>query len=161
MEELNNSKIFEKRFLLELLFLIAIFLIAVSGKTSAATSVKLSTDMIKYVYDGDTFIIECIENFKCNNGKLSIRALALDTPEIKGECQYEKEMARAAKRHLVELKNSAKTFTITPNNKRPYDRYNRLLASVSFDGVDWAESMIKANLGRVWTGSRGGWCESE
>lgn len=134
------------------------FLLFAIGSASASESIQLPIDKIKYVYDGDTFMIECVEQFKCNNEKLSIRALALDTPEMKGECEYEKDMARAAKQHLVQLKNSADTFTITPNYKRPYDRYNRLLASVTFNGVDWAESMINSGLGRVWTGSRGGWC---
>ncbi len=139
-------------------FILSLLMMAAVSCSSASNSVTLPIESIRYVYDGDTFFLECVEQFKCNKGKLGIRALELDTPEIRGECQFEKDMARAAKRHLVELKNNSKTITITPSPKRPYDRYNRLLASVSFDGVDWAESMIEAELGRVWTGSRGGWC---
>ena len=122
------------------------------------TSTTLPINQIKYTIDGDTFVINCVHQFKCVNGKLSIRALALDTPEMRGECQSETDRARAAKQFLVALKNKSTTITITPNAKRPYDRYNRLLASVKFDDIDWATAMIEASHGRVWNGSRGGWC---
>lgn len=138
-------------------FVLAVFLF-IGSNTLAGQGVTLSVDTIRYVYDGDTFYIDCVPEFKCVNGKLGIRALGLDTPEIKGECTKEKRMARLAKQHLVQLKNQSEYYLVEPDSKRPYDRYNRLLAKVSFNGVDWAESMINANLGRVWTGSRGGWC---
>jgi len=119
---------------------------------------EISKSQIKYVYDGDTFYIKCIDGLRCNGGKLGIRALELDTPELRGECELEIVMARKAKQHLVALKDRASTIVINPNNKRPYDKYNRLLANVSFDNFDWNDYMIDRGLGREWTAKRGDWC---
>lgn len=113
---------------------------------------------IKYVYDGDSIYINCRPEYRCTKGKLGIRALALDTPEMKGECEEEIVTARLAKQHLVTLKNDAKRITVYPNGKRLYDKYGRLLASIKFDDRDWATSIIDSSLGRKWNGQRGGWC---
>ena len=141
-----------------LLILVLLCLGVRDGVVHAEESKTLPISIIKYVYDGDTFYMDCISGYRCQNGKLGVRALDLDTPEIKGECGQEIERARAAKRFLVSLKNRSNEITVIPNHKRPYDRYGRLLAHVYFDGVNWTESMIDSGLGRVWNGSRGGWC---
>lgn len=124
----------------------------------ASYSFVLPGEAVRYAYDGDTIYVNCLEGLRCTNGKLGIRALGMDTPEMRGKCRYEIELARNAKQHLVALMRSASVIVVTPNASRPYDKYGRLLAAVSFDGVDWAESIISAGLGRVWTGKRGGWC---
>jgi len=118
----------------------------------------IEQNQVKYVYDGDTFFIHCQPHLMCKNGKLGVRALGLDTPEMKGECESEKQLARLAKQLLVTLKNQSQTITIEYDPKRPYDKYDRLLAHVRFDQIDWTDVMITSNLGRVWTGKRGGWC---
>ncbi len=118
----------------------------------------MDQDMYRYTYDGDTITIKCIEGLICQDNKLSIRAVGVDTPELKGKCQSEIELARKAKQHTVSIRQNASTIVVLVNEKRPYDRYGRLLAEIYFDGVKWSDSLINAGLGRPWRGRREPWC---
>lgn len=118
----------------------------------------LKKDQIKYAYDGDTFFIKCRIGLRCEKNKLGIRAMGLDTPEIRGKCPYEKSLAKKAKYLLVDLLEKSKVIIVTPQKKRPYGRYGRLIASVTFDGIEWADAMIKNGVGRPWKGRRENWC---
>ncbi len=128
--------------------------------TASADSVTyvLDKDQIKYINDGDTFTIHCIPGLRCENNKLGIRPPNVDTPEIKGDCESERLLARLAKQHTVQLLREADVIVLKPIS-RQYDRYGRLLAHVIIDGQDLGESLIEHNLGKPYTNRRVNWCK--
>lgn len=97
------------------------------------------------VIDGDTIIV------MQNSREVTVRIIGIDTPEKEGspkgaECYGDKATERA--RELLEGRNVALE---TDNTQDTYDVYNRLLAYVSVDGVDFGEEMIKAGFAEEFT----------
>jgi endonuclease YncB( thermonuclease family) len=139
-----------------------IFVMAVCfvGCLDARTIIPIPQDNILYIFDGDTFFVMCQSGYICNNNKLSIRVVGVDTPEIKSSCEQEKKLARAAKQHTVAMLRNASTIELIINQNTPYDKYSRLLARVVVDGVYLDKSLIENNLGRKYYGKnkRASWC---
>ena len=88
--------------------------------------------------------------------KISIRLKGLDTPEIRGKCQLEKDQARAARDRLRALMEQARQIDLIDAER---GKYFRIVATVQADGVDVAGVLIGEELGRPYDGgSRKGWC---
>lgn len=100
------------------------------------------------IWDGDTFIID-----RAGAVSVKIRIENIDAPEIEGRCAYEADLAQQSKNGLARLL----TGRITIHPSRP-DRYGRQLATVTSDGEDVGEILIKQKLARRWDGSRRSWC---
>jgi len=95
---------------------------------------------ITSIYDGDTFRAN-IKGYPAIVGEhMSIRINGIDTPELRGKCDKEKQLARKAKQFTVEHLRSAKSITLK-NIKR--GKYFRLIADVYIDGVSLGEQLIK------------------
>ena len=123
-------------------------------------SLTIYPEDILYIYDGDTFFIECLPTFKCTDDKLGIRLLDVDTPEIKGRCPEEIKLAQQAKQLTVSILRSAESIHILPNDERLYDRYGRLLANIIIDQQYLSDQLINAGLGREYSGGyRHSWCQ--
>ena len=121
-----------------------------------ADLINVQQDDIKYIYDGDTFFLVCPD---CPKGKLGVRVMGVDTPELRGRCKLEKQRARLAKQFAVAQLRSGQKIVLVPNPKRRYDRYQRLLANVLIDGTDLGAALIAEGLGRPYSGEkRKGWC---
>ena len=71
---------------------------------------------------------------------MSIRINGIDTPELQGKCDKEKQLARLAKQFTVERLRAAKSIVLK-NIKR--GKYFRLVADVYVDGVNLGEQLIK------------------
>ena len=71
---------------------------------------------------------------------MSIRISGIDTPELRGECDKEKQLARLAKQFTVERLRAARSIVLK-NIKR--GKYFRLVADVYVDGVNLGEQLIK------------------
>ncbi len=54
------------------------------------------------IYDGDTFTAQ-IFSWPQHSIEARVRIRGIDTPEIRGKCKSEKEMAQKAKERLIEL----------------------------------------------------------
>lgn len=122
-----------------------------------ADLIAVQQDDIKYIYDGDTFFLICPD---CPKGKLGVRVMGVDTPELRGRCQTEKQKARLAKQFAVAKLRAANKIVLIPNPKRRYDRYQRLLANVVIDGEDLGAALIGEGLGRPYGGEkRKSWCD--
>jgi endonuclease YncB( thermonuclease family) len=92
------------------------------------------------IYDGDTFRAN-IEGFPAVIGEhMSIRINGIDTPELRGKCDKEKQLARLAKQFAVERLRAANSVVLK-NIKR--GKYFRLIADVYVDGVSLGEQLIK------------------
>ena len=90
------------------------------------------------IYDGDTFRAN-IEGFPAVIGEhMSIRINGIDTPELRGKCDKEKQLAKLAKQFTVERLRAARSITLK-NIKR--GKYFRFIADV--DGVSLGEQLIK------------------
>lgn len=118
--------------------LLAAALTLVAGAAAAQRGVE--------VVDGDTIRL---------GGQL-VRVIGLDTPEIHGACDAERELARRARDRLSDLLSGG--FTLQP---RGLDRYRRVLAVLrDRHGRDVADVLIAEGLARRYDGRgpRAGWC---
>ena len=93
-------------------------------------------------YDGDTF-------------RATFRIANIDTPEIKGECDAERELAQRAKVFTERFLAQGNIVIIQSG----IDRYGRVLAVVSREGHDLGEALIAEGLARPWKGKREQWCK--
>jgi len=109
------------------------------------------------IYDGDTFTVDATP-WPGVTIRVSVRVDGVDTPEIRGKCQVEKDMAIEAREFVKE--------TIGENvhlvNVRHGKYAGRVVAKVLVNGQDLAALIIGAGLGRPYQGgAREGWCGAE
>lgn len=136
---------------MRLISLIAISLILMITGAHAGDSGIITVKKVVSVYDGDTF-----RAILTNESKdLPIRVRGVDTPEIKGQCSYEKEAALRARDFTKSLLMNAKVIQLRDVGE---DKYHRVLATVTIDGVDLANTLISEGFGRQWKGRRENWC---
>jgi len=109
------------------------------------------------IHDGDTFTASIKDWPPVAGERISVRVWGIDTPEMRGKCEQEKQLARKAKQHTVVMLRAAETIELV-NLRR--DKYFRLLAEVSVDGEDLGYSLIKNSLARPYDGGKKiGWCD--
>lgn len=119
----------------------------------------------KYIraYDGDTITvdltgtgIESRDGSQSNPNWTRVRLANIDAPEIRGDCQQEKQLAIDARDYLrMQLLNSE---YVDLKNVR-YDRWNRLLATVYVNGRNINDLMAERGYA-VWYSARKAvdWC---
>ena len=99
------------------------------------------------VIDGDTF----------DYGGDRIRVADIDTPELRGRCAYEIELAARATSRLRALLAEG-PFELHPIGGRDEDQYGRKLRIVTRDGQSLRDMLVAEGLARTWTGRREPWC---
>ena len=119
---------------------------------NAPTPASFENVSIASVYDGDTFKINLNCSLAVYCEKVPVRVLGVDTAEIKGQTEREKEMAQQAKEFT---KNFLAQEPITLSNCTR-DKYFRLLCDVTNgQGKNLAKELIKAKLGyEYWGGTK-------
>lgn len=117
--------------------------------TKTDTPKALENVEIISVYDGDTFKINIPCDMEVFCDSVSVRVRGVDTPEIKGKTEREKQLAKKAKKFTQDfLKQTPISLT---NCGR--DKYFRLLCNVqNRTGKDLAQELIKADLGYAYQG---------
>ncbi len=110
------------------------------------------------VYDGDTFFVD-LEGVPDVLGKrIGVRLAGIDTPEIRGKCPLEKELAIEAREFLRELINGKQVElrNITRG------KYFRLVADVYVNNENVSNSLLASDLAVRYTGKgkRFDWCKS-
>ena len=109
------------------------------------------------IYDGDTFRANIAEWPEIVGHRIGIRIGGIDTPEIRGKCQTEKEKARLAKQFTVQNLRKAKKIELR-NMKR--GKYFRIVADVWLDGKNLADALLKAGHAVKYDGgTKINWCE--
>jgi len=75
---------------------------------------------------------------------IPIRVEGIDTPEIKGKCEKEKNLAKEARELVRGLLNNAQTITLTldDNPKEVRGKYFRIVGRLIADGVDISDLLI-------------------
>ncbi len=109
------------------------------------------------VYDGDTFRVN-IDSLPPIVGKnIPIRVNGVDTPEIRGKCQYEKNLALEA-RDFVRNKLADATEIKLTNLQR--GKYFRVVANVLVDGVSLERELLDNKLAYEYSGGKKlSWCK--
>lgn len=108
-------------------------------------------------YDGDTCYV-LAPSLPESLQKMSIRILGIDTPEIRGDCDEEKELALEGREVANNLFRNAGKIEFRGYK---WDKYGgRILTEVYIDGQNYAELLMMAGLARPYDGgTKTGWCE--
>lgn len=100
------------------------------------------------VIDGDTF----------DYGGMRVRVADIDTPELRGRCEYEITLARRATRRMEALLAQGPFELERLPSGRDEDRYGRKLRIVTRGGRSLGDQLVAEGLARTWSGRREPWC---
>lgn len=106
-------------------------------------------------YDGDTIGITLPLPVPLDAAAVRVRGV--DAPEMRGECQAERDLAARARSLTVSAIIGAERIEFC---EPEWDRYGgRVVATVRIDGRDLAELLIAAGVARIYDGGRREpWC---
>ena len=140
---------------INLLFLM--ILLIVSSINAAPQYGTVTVSKVISVYDGDTFRVN-IDSLPPIVGKnIAIRVNGVDTPEIRGKCQYEKNLALEARDFVRGKLANAKEIKLT-NLQR--GKYFRVVANVVVDGVSLGQELLDNELAYEYSGGKKlKWCK--
>jgi len=140
------------------MYRIYVFLLLFPSLVIAAdkTHSSVIVDEVISIYDGDTFRVTIHAWPSIIGVSMPVRVNGVDTPEMRGKCQTEKDIALLAKKFTIQTLRSAKTIELR-NIKR--GKYFRLVADVFADGQSLAEGLINKQLAvRYDGGTKINWC---
>ena len=138
-----------------------IFLLIVCiGFSSVQAAPEYGTAIVSKVisvYDGDTFRVD-IDSLPPIVGKnIPIRLNGVDTPEIRGKCQYEKDLAIKARDFVRNKLANAKEIKL---NNLQRGKYFRVVANVMVDGVSLEQELLDKEFAYKYTGGKkSSWCD--
>ena len=109
------------------------------------------------VYDGDTFRVD-IDSLPPIVGKnIPIRLNGVDTPEIRGKCEHEKDLAIKARDFVRNKLANAKEINL---NNLQRGKYFRVVANVMVDGVSLEQELLDKEFAYKYTGGKkSSWCD--
>lgn len=138
-----------RRFLFALAFLPAI--------ASADDYGSATVEQVTSIYDGDTFRAD-IDGWPAVIGeRIPIRVAGVDTPEMRGQCDAEKQAAREAKQFTVARLRNAETIQLDHIDR---GKFFRVVANVMIDGQDLGQMLIDAGHGVPYGGgTKSAYCE--
>ena len=117
-------------------------------------SVKVSK--VISVYDGDTFRVNIGSLPPIVGKNIPIRLEGVDTPEIQGKCQYEKDLAIKARDFVRSKLDNAKEIML---NNLQRGKYFRIVADVTVDGVSLEKELLENELAYKYSGGKkSSWC---
>ena len=133
--------------------LIVTFVFSAQAKPQYGT---VTVSKVISVYDGDTFRVN-IDSLPPIVGKnIAIRVNGVDTPEIRGKCQYEKNLALEARDFVRSRLANAKEIKLTHLQR---GKYFRVVANVLVDGVSLEQELLDKELAYEYSGGRKlTWC---
>jgi endonuclease YncB( thermonuclease family) len=90
-------------------------------------------------YDGDTITVNIKGYPDLIGNKIPIRVRGVDTPEIRGSCEIEKEWAKMSKDFVnEELTKATKIDIISPDR----GKYFRIVGDVIYDGKSLGKELL-------------------
>ncbi|WP_416694028.1 thermonuclease family protein [Candidatus Pseudothioglobus sp. Uisw_050_01] len=140
----------------KLLLLLALCLGVFTAQAAPEYGTVIVSKVIS-VYDGDTFRVD-IDSLPPIVGKnIPIRLNGVDTPEIRGKCKYEKDLALEARDFVRNKLANAKEIKLT---KLQRGKYFRVVADVYVDGVSLEQELLENKLAYKYTGGKkSSWCD--
>jgi endonuclease YncB( thermonuclease family) len=138
------------------LLLLLILSLGVFSSQAAPEYGTVTVSKVISVYDGDTFRVD-IDSLPPIVGKnIAIRLNGVDTPEIRGKCKYEKDLAVKARDFVRNKLANAKEIKLT---KLQRGKYFRVVADVMVDGVSLEQELLENKLAYKYTGGKkSSWC---
>lgn len=106
---------------------------------------------------GSPALVEVIDGDTFDYAGTRIRIADIDTPEVRGRCAYERELASRATTRMRTLL-VAGPFELERTGTRDIDVYGRKLRIVTRDGRSLGDQLVAEGLARTWTGHREPWC---
>ena len=139
------------------LFLILSLCLVMFSVQAAPEYGTVTVSKVISVYDGDTFRVN-IDSLPPIVGKnIPIRLNGVDTPEIRGKCKYEKDLAVKARDFVRNKLANAKEIKLT---KLQRGKYFRVVADVMVDGVSLEKELLENKLAYKYTGGKkSSWCD--
>jgi len=148
--------------------LLAFTILLVPFSLTHATTIPNIT--IVSCYDADTCRVDLPRSafnddwaYDLFGHNIPIRVEGIDTPEIRGKCQKEKDLAYEARDLVRGLLDNAQTITlaIDDNPKEVRGKYFRIVGRLIADDVDISELLIQKNLAVPYDGGTKvkDWCE--
>ena len=136
--------------------LLALCLCSVTSLAKTQYGSVIVTKVIS-VYDGDTFRVD-IDSLSPIVGKnIPVRLEGVDTPEINGKCQYEKDLAIEARDFVRNKLSKAKEIKL---NEIQRGKYFRVVAKVFIDGVSLEKELLDKDLAYKYKGGKKiNWCK--
>ena len=119
--------------------------VAVAGAARSGNRPATNPKAVRIV-DGDTF----------HYGGEKIRIADIDTPELRGRCSYETQLAARATRRMDQLLRQG-PFELRQVGRNE-DRYGRKLRVVTRGGRSLGDQLVSEGLARTWSGRREPWC---
>ena len=140
--------------------LLVVLLICVMPVTALAekTYGGVTIAEVTSIYDGDTFRANIPDYPPILGQHIGIRINGVDTPEMRGQCEQEKVLARKAKQFTVTKLRSAKAIELR-NMQR--GKYFRIVADVYADGESVGEGLVREWLAVDYGGGKKvkDWCD--
>ena len=141
--------------LIRLMFILVIVLAFTAQAKPQYGTVTVSK--VISVYDGDTFRVNIASLPPIVGKNIPIRVNGVDTPEIRGKCQYEKNLALKARDFVRGKLANAKEIKLT-NLQR--GKYFRVVANVLVDGVSLEQELLDNELAYEYSGGKKlSWCK--
>ncbi|WP_339675786.1 thermonuclease family protein [uncultured Zhongshania sp.] len=106
---------------------------------------------VRTIYDGDTFRVNIAGWPSVVGESMPVRIKGVDTPELRGKCQSEKDAARAAKQFSVGRLREGRVIELRFIER---DKYFRLLAEVWIDGMSLGDQLISQGFAVPYTGGK-------
>ena len=140
----------------KLLLLLTLFLGVLPVHAAPEYGTAIVSKVIS-VYDGDTFRVD-IDSLPPIVGKnIPIRLNGVDSPEIRGKCEFEKDLALEARDFVRNKLANAKEIKLT---KLQRGKYFRVVADVYVDGVSLEQELLENELAYKYTGGKkSSWCD--
>ena len=134
--------------------------VAFFATSASAQTIKgpVSATVVR-VIDGDTLIVDASVWPNIVVRRISVRVDGIDTPERRGKCEAEKQLAESAKLMMGDL--FAPGSAVKLRNVRNGKFAGRVLADVSSDlAGDWAQTITAAGLAVEYhgKGEKNDWC---
>ena len=135
---------------------VVVALLAASASPSLAKDIvpgPIFADVLR-VYDGDTMTVDA-RPWPGQTNRVSVRVNGVDTPEIRGKCQGEKDQAVAARDFVrARVKGGVRLRNVHLGKYA-----GRVVADVEINGQNLADLLVAAGLARRYDGGkRAGWC---
>lgn len=141
-------------------YLLCILFVLILTAALAAQKQYGNLRNVNYVrnYDGDTITFNINQVHPIIGEKVSIRIAGVDTPELRGKCSEEKNLAVKAKEFVWRELIFARNIHLL-NIKR--GKYFRIIADVEIDKEDLAKKLIDKGYAVEYNGGKKtkNWCE--
>ena len=123
----------------------------------ALADVEMREYRDKLCYDGDTCYVT-MPALPKTLSKMTVRILGIDTPELRGKCAKEKEVAMKARIFANKTFREARVIEF---KDLKWDKYGgRILSNVYLDGYLYADMIINEQLAVPYDGGKKeGWCD--